>query len=128
MICVMPAKATTLYPSQSRLLMALGQRLREARLRRGFSAQTVSARATISRPTLTKVERGDACVTMGTYLQVLRVLGLEQDLAKLALDDVVGRRLQDAQLPMRKRAPRRSKAAPADSQAINAPATPGEPE
>ena len=46
---------------------------------------------------------------MGSYLQVLRVLGMEQDLAVVAADDVVGRRLQDAGLPQRERAPRRKK-------------------
>ena len=105
----MPAKAPALYPAQALLLVALGERLRDARLRRGFSAQTVCARADISRPTLTKVEAGNAAVTMGTFLQVLRVLGLEQDVSVVAADDVVGRRLQDAKLPGRKRVVRQPK-------------------
>jgi hypothetical protein len=46
---------------------------------------------------------------MGSYVQVLRVLGMDQDLAAVAADDVVGRRLQDAGLPRRERAPRRKK-------------------
>jgi transcriptional regulator with XRE-family HTH domain len=109
MISVMPAKAPTLYPSSQRQLLALGERLRLARLRRAFSAETVCARADISRPTLTKIEKGDASVTMGSYLQVLRVLEMEQDLMAIAADDVVGRRLQDAGLARRERAPRRPK-------------------
>ena len=105
----MPSKSPVNYPSQTLLLIALGERLRDARLRRGFSAVTVCARADISRPTLTKVEAGNAAVTLGTYLQVLRVLGLEQDLSLLAADDIVGRRLQDAKLPHRKRVARQPK-------------------
>lgn len=110
MVSVMPAKASTLYPSSKRLLQALGERLRSARLRRAFSAETVCARANISRPTLGKIEKGDAAVTMGSYLQVLRVLELESDLSSVAADDAVGRRLQDAALPRRQRAPRRFRA------------------
>jgi transcriptional regulator with XRE-family HTH domain len=109
MIVIMPSKAPVLFPAQTLLMTALGERLRDARLRRGFSAATVCARADISRPTLTKVEAGNAAVTLGTYLQVLRVLGLEQDLSLLAADDVVGRRLQDAKLPRRKRVARQPK-------------------
>jgi hypothetical protein len=97
MISVMPAKAPPLYPSQSRLLRALGPRLREA----------------VSRPTLNKVEQGDASVTMGTYLRVLVVLGLENDMDLLAGEDPVGRRLQDAELSVPRRAPKRKK--PVDS-------------
>ena len=111
MIPVMPAKSSPLYPSSKRQLQALGERLRMARLRRAFSAETVCARADISRPTLTKIEKGDASVTMGSYLQVLRVLEMEQDLMTVAADDVVGRRLQDAGMARCARAPRRLKLA-----------------
>ena len=115
MISVMPAKAPTLYPSSQRQLLALGERLRLARLRRAFSAETVCARADISRPTLTKIEKGNASVTMGSYLQVLRVLEMEQDLMVIAATDVVGRRLQDAGLARRERAPRRPKVVAIDA-------------
>jgi transcriptional regulator with XRE-family HTH domain len=91
----------------------LGERLRLARLRRAFSAETVCARAGLSRPTLTKIEKGDASVTMGSYLQVLRVLEMEQDISTIAANDVVGRRLQDAGLARQARAPRRPKVASA---------------
>lgn len=107
MLSVMPAKAPSLYPSQSRLLHALGLRLREARLRRRFTVIQVAERAAVSRPTLNKVEQGDPAVTMGTYLRVLAVLGLENDLDLLAADDPVGRRLQDAELSVPRRAPKR---------------------
>ena len=102
----MPAKAPLLYPNQRKVLEALGQRLREARLRRRFSVSLVAQRADLSRPTLNKIEQGDASGTTGSYLRVLSVLGLDQDLAALAADDVVGRRLQDAELATPRRAPK----------------------
>ena len=107
MVTVMPAKAPSLYPPQSRLMRALGLRLREARLRRRFSVSQVAERAEVSRPTLNKVEKGDPAVTMGTYLRVLTVLGLEKDLELIAAEDPVGRRLQDAGLAVPRRAPKR---------------------
>jgi hypothetical protein len=40
---------------------------------------------------------------MGTYVQVLFVLGLSDDLLQVAKDDLLGRKLQDAKLiPSRK--------------------------
>jgi len=103
----MPAKAPILYPNQVKLLKEFGQRLREARLRRRFSVGLVAQRANVSRPTVNKVEQGDPAVTMGTYLRVMSVLGLERGFQVLAGEDPVGRRLQDAELATPRRAPRR---------------------
>lgn len=59
----------------------------------------VAERAGLSRVTLHRIERGDAAVTLGNYLRVMMVLGLERDLGLLAKDDELGRRLQDLELP-----------------------------
>ena len=98
----------TPLPSLQRRLTALGENLRLARLRRKFSATQVAERAGISRPTLRAIEQGDPAVSFGAYANVLFCLGLEQDLDALANDDVLGRKLQDAELTVRHRAPRRS--------------------
>ena len=97
----MPAKAPVNFPGELRQLRDLGDRLRLARKRRRLPMQAVSARAGISRQTLYNVENGDPSVTMGTYLRVLAVLGLEQGLDKLAAEDPLGRRLQDEALEPR---------------------------
>jgi len=95
----MPSPAPLAFPSENALLTGLGERLRLARLRRHLTAVAVAQRANISRPTLAKAERGDASVTLGTYLRILAIYGLEQDLTRVASDDVLGRRLQDLALP-----------------------------
>ncbi len=103
----MAKKTFAIYPASAKEVEAIGQRLKDARLRRRFSMETVCARADISRPTLYKVENGDPSVAFGIYVQVLRVLGLVEDLSLIAKEDVLGRRLQDESLPQRKRAPRK---------------------
>jgi transcriptional regulator with XRE-family HTH domain len=97
----MPKSAPLAHPRETRLLRQFGERLRLARRRRRFTAAIVAERAGCSRTTLWNVERGDASVTLGTYLRVLSVLGLEADLEALAADDELGRMLQDAALPRR---------------------------
>jgi transcriptional regulator with XRE-family HTH domain len=89
-------------------LDALGERLRLARLRRSYSASTLAARAGITRVTLARIEKGDPGTSMGAYVAVLRVLGLQDSLEGIASDDQLGRKLQDLQLPVRQTAPRRS--------------------
>ncbi len=45
-----------------------------------------------------KVEAGDPGATLGSYVRVLAVLGLEGDINQLGADDKVGRKLQDLEL------------------------------
>jgi len=101
---VMPKKLPVLLPSVQRTLEALGENIRLARLRRDLSAEMVAERAGISRQTLSALENGSGSVSMATWIQVLFVLGLEKDLEAVARDDELGRTLQDAKLPTRRRA------------------------
>jgi transcriptional regulator with XRE-family HTH domain len=100
-------RSIQLLPKHRRSLSALGERLKLARLRRRLSAQQLAERAGISRATLHKVERGEPNVAMGSYFQVLRVLGLEADFEHLAADDTMGRKLQDLEMVTGRRAPKR---------------------
>ncbi len=100
----MSRASPSLLPRVSRLLEGLGSNLKLARLRRKYSAETVAQRAGISRKTLYRVELGDPAVALGIYARVMQALGLEQDLALVAVDDVLGRKLQDAALPNARRA------------------------
>jgi transcriptional regulator with XRE-family HTH domain len=104
----MPRQTTPPHPVVQRLLKALGENIRLARLRRGFSMALVAERAGMSRTTLRAVEGGEPGVTLGSYANVLHSLGLHDDLALVARDDELGRKLQDAKLPTRRRAPKRS--------------------
>jgi len=99
--------ADTLLPGLSRILGDFGERLKVARLRRRYSAEMVAQRSGIARATLHRVERGDAGVSLGNYARVMQALRLEDDLKQLAKDDTLGRKLQDAAIGGRARAPRR---------------------
>lgn len=91
----------------SNILKEFGENIKLARLRRKLSTKQVAERAGISRTTLYEIERGKPNVSMGNYVQVLSVLGLEEDLLNVAKDDELGRKLQDAKLMVKERAPKR---------------------
>jgi transcriptional regulator with XRE-family HTH domain len=105
----MNTKKTLLLPRITKLLVELGENIKLARLRRKLSAEQIAERASISRTTLWAIEKGSPNVAMGFYAQVLFVLGLEKDLLKVAGDDPLGRKLQDAKLLVKERAPKKSK-------------------
>jgi transcriptional regulator with XRE-family HTH domain len=102
----MKTRNTILLPRAQKPISVLGENIKLARLRRKFSAEQVAERANISRPTLVSIEKGSPNVTIGAYVKVLSVLGLENDIMEVANDDKLGRRLQDAKLIVRERAPR----------------------
>ena len=103
---VMGKSIPTLLPRVARLVGGVGENLKLARLRRKYSADSVAQRAGITRRTLSKVEQGDPGVALGVYARVMQALRLEGDLSHLAVDDVLGRKLQDAGLTPKRRAPK----------------------
>jgi len=80
------------------LLGQMGENIKLARKRRKLTAVQVAERAGIARSTLYLIEKGDSSVAMGSYFNVLRVLGIQEDVLQLASDDIFGRKLQDLEL------------------------------
>lgn len=66
-------------------------------------------RASISKPTFIRVERGDPTVSIGSYAKVLYVLGMADRLGDLAApkNDPVGLQLEEENLPQRIRGTRK---------------------
>ena len=98
-----------ILPKNQHILSTLGHNIKLARLRRKLSSVQVAERAGIGRMTLYKIEQGSPSVALGNYMQVLFVLGLQNDLAKIAVDDLLGRKLQDIGLTISARAPKQKK-------------------
>lgn len=94
----MKTKQQILFPKQEQLLAQMGEQLKLARKRRKLSTLQASERAGVSRTTLYLIEKGDPRVSIGAYCNVLRVLGLQNDILKIAADDELGRKLQDLEL------------------------------
>lgn len=103
----MQKRTIIVLPRVQRVLEQLGENIKLARLRRKLSSNQVAERAGITRTTLWQVEKGTPNVAMAAYAQVLFVLGLEKDWLKIAVDDELGRRLQDAELITGKRSPKK---------------------
>jgi hypothetical protein len=93
----------------SRALRKLGHDIRDARRRRRVPVAILAERASISRMTLNKVEKGDPGVAVGTYATVLFSLGMIDRLADVAdpRHDSVGMALEEENLPERIRLSRR---------------------
>ncbi|MCK9404158.1 MAG: helix-turn-helix domain-containing protein [Chitinophagaceae bacterium] len=103
----MKSRNTILLPTAEKIMVEFGNNLKLARRRRRLSAEQVAERADIARSTLWQVEKGSPSVAMGIYMKVIFVLGLEKDMLKVASDDTLGRKLQDAQLTVKERAPKK---------------------
>ena len=95
----------------TRALRKLGHDIRDARRRRRLPMAIVIERASISEPTLIRIERGDPKVGIGNYATVLFVLGMADRLADLvdAKNDPVGLQLEEENLPKRIRGTRKQR-------------------
>lgn len=121
----MPRLTPPSHPQARRQLIALGDRLRAARLRRKMSQTVLAERVGVSRQTIIKLEDGNPATSLATLLRVLSALGLGAGIDGLAANDSLGRSLQDNELtrapPARSPAPTRASASP---RSVRAKATP----
>lgn len=91
-------RQAVVFPKEQKILNQLGENIRLALKRRKITQTMLAERTGISKPTLRNITRGESSVSIGHYLRVLAVLGLAEDLSKVALDDEMGRKLQDIKL------------------------------
>lgn len=92
-----------------RAMRKLGQDIKDARLRRRITAALLAERANISPRTLSKIERGDSTVAIGSYVAVLFSLRMIDRFADIAdvRHDRTGIELMQEQLPKRVRTPKK---------------------
>lgn len=83
----MARKTVALTPDAEKILEKTGARIKRARLRRNIKAEILAEHAGISIGTLNAVEKGVPTVSIGAYVAVLSMLGMEKDLEKVALDE-----------------------------------------
>lgn len=83
----------------------IGQRIRVARTRRGWSIAELAAKAGINRNTLTALELGKPGTAIGACITVLWALGLDQSLSAVADpdSDFHGKALEASRRPKRAR-------------------------
>ncbi len=86
-------------------LIALGQNLKAARIRRRLTQAIVAERSGISLNTLSKIEKGDPGIAMANVASVINALGLIQNLSDLCSydQDSVGMLMEEKNLPQRVR-------------------------
>jgi len=94
----MSSKKALILPKYQKIFDGIGENIKLARKRRKLTTEQLAERAGIHRATLHRVEKGDPAVAIGIYFNVLKVLNLESDFSKIALDDEFGRKLQDLDL------------------------------
>jgi transcriptional regulator with XRE-family HTH domain len=94
----------------SEQLIQLGQRIRLARIRRGWSVVDLASKAGVNRNTLTALELGKPGTAVGVCFTVLWALGLEKSLDAAADPDtdVHGKALEASRRPTRAGKPRKT--------------------
>ena len=90
-------------PQAAECVAHLGQRIRVARIRRGWSVADLASRAGINRNTLTALELGKPGTAIGVCMTVLWALGFDQPLQTVADPDadLHGKALEASRRPLR---------------------------
>ena len=94
----------------SERIVQLGQRIRIARIRRGWSVVDLASKAGVNRNTVTALERGKPGTAMGVCFTVLWALGLEKSVDAVADPDADahGKGLEASRRPTRAGKPRKA--------------------
>jgi len=92
-------------------LRKLGQDINDARRRRRITIRLMAERSGLSRGTIGRIEKGDPSTSIGSYVAVLFVLGMVDQVSRLvdSANDLKGRLLEDEKLPERIYLPRKRK-------------------
>lgn len=101
----MPKQSPQIPVAVHRTLVKLGADISAARRRRRLPLEVLAERALTTRQTISRLERGDPRVAMGTWATVLFALGLADRLGDLAAPahDELGLALDEERLPARVR-------------------------
>lgn len=80
-----------------------GQDIRDSRRRRRIPISIMAERASVSRITIGRIEKGEPSVALGTYATVLYILGMIDRFSELVdvKKDVIGLELEEELLPKR---------------------------
>jgi transcriptional regulator with XRE-family HTH domain len=87
----------------TQIIARLGERIRIARKRRAVTMEDMAARMFVNRKTLSRLENGEAGISLAVFAAALWVLGLEKDLLEMASPehDTVGIFRERQRLPKR---------------------------
>ena len=106
----MKTKKAIVSSETQEILTKMGEQIRLARLRRDLGVNYICEKATITRATLWKVEKGDPSVALGIYAGVLHAIdNMDQDLLNVAKDEIVAQTLEELNIDVRKRASKTNK-------------------
>lgn len=103
----MAKKSVLLEPNIEDKIKKMGQRIKKARLRRNISIESISEKAGISESTFYAIEHGASTVSLGAYAAVLAILGLDNDIDVIAVDEDGKALFWEDNIVERKRAKRR---------------------
>ena len=103
----MAKKSVLLEPNIEDKIKKMGQRIKKARLRRNISIESISEKAGISESTFYAIEHGASTVSLGAYAAVLAILGLDNDIDVIAVDEDGKALFWENNIVERKRAKRR---------------------
>lgn len=88
-------KDPILLPKAEKAFKYFADSIRMARLRRRLSKSIMCERINVKRHTYDAIEDADPTIQIGHYVNALFVMGLQDELLKVADEDIVGRRIQD---------------------------------
>ena len=103
----MAGKTVILTRETEFVIRKMGNRIKEARLRRNIKAEILAEHVGISKGTLSAIEKGEPTVSIGAYAAILNALDMINDFDYVAVDREGKQCYQNSNWYHRKRASKR---------------------